>query len=54
MTMCRKIKANVNTAHIPVVLLTAKAQEEDKALGLDVGADAYITKLKTYRIFTVF
>ena len=43
-TMCRKIKANINTAHIPVVLLTAKALDEDKVLGLDVGADAYITK----------
>jgi len=43
-TMCRKIKSNVNTAHIPVVLLTAKTQEEDQVIGLDVGADAYITK----------
>ena len=43
-TMCRKIKANVNTAHIPVILLTAMAQDEDKASGLDVGADVYIIK----------
>ena len=44
MTMCRKIKSNINTTHIPVVLLTAKVRDEDKALGLDTGADAYITK----------
>ena len=43
-SMCRKIKTNVDTSHIPVVLLTAKARDEDKAAGLDVGADAYITK----------
>ena len=42
--MCRKIKSNVDTAHIPVVLLTAKIHDEDKAEGLHVGADAYITK----------
>ena len=42
--LCRKIKSNVDTAHIPVILLTAKFRDEDKASGLDVGADAYITK----------
>jgi YesN/AraC family two-component response regulator len=44
MAMCRKIKANVNTAHIPVILLTARIEDEDKAKGLRVGADAYMTK----------
>ena len=44
MSLCRKIKTNVNTAHIPVILLTAKSQDEDKVAGLNVGADAYITK----------
>ena len=44
MSMCRKIKSNVNTAHIPVILLTAKIQDEDKVEGLNVGADVYMTK----------
>ena len=44
MTLCRKIKQNVNINHIPVILLTAKTREEDTIEGLQHGADAYITK----------
>ncbi|MCD8203160.1 MAG: response regulator [Prevotella sp.] len=44
LTLCRKIKQNVHLNHIPVVLLTAKVSEEDNIEGLDIGADAYITK----------
>ncbi|MDR0833613.1 MAG: response regulator [Candidatus Symbiothrix sp.] len=43
-TLCRKIKSNINIEHIPVVLLTAKSNEEDLSEGLSIGADAYITK----------
>lgn len=43
-TLCAKIKQNVNINHIPVVLLTAKANEEDNLKGLTTGADAYIVK----------
>lgn len=43
-TLCGKIKQNVNINHIPVVLLTAKAREEDNLEGLSIGADAYIVK----------
>lgn len=42
--LCRRIKGNINLAHIPVVLLTAKTLDEDKIKGLDYGADAYMTK----------
>jgi signal transduction histidine kinase/ligand-binding sensor domain-containing protein/DNA-binding response OmpR family regulator len=42
--LCRKIKSNVNINHIPVLLLTAKSKEEDRAEGLDTGADAYLVK----------
>ncbi|MDR3060789.1 MAG: response regulator, partial [Dysgonamonadaceae bacterium] len=42
--MCRKIKTNLNTCHIPVVLLTAKTTEEHTIEGLLTGADDYITK----------
>lgn len=44
LTLCRKIKKNVNINHIPVILLTAKNSEEDNMEGLDIGVDAYITK----------
>ena len=43
-TLCKKIKSNVDVKHIPVILLTAKSTDSDKAEGLDVGADAYVVK----------
>ncbi len=43
-TLCAKLKANVNTNHIPVILLTAMSREEDQLAGLQTGADAYIVK----------
>ena len=43
-TLCTKLKINVNTNHIPVILLTAMSREEDQLAGLQTGADAYIVK----------
>lgn len=43
-TLCSRIKSNVNTNHVPVILLTAKNREEDKLEGLETGADAYVVK----------
>ncbi|MDL2213489.1 response regulator [Bacteroides sp. OttesenSCG-928-D19] len=43
-TLCLKIKQNININHVPVVLLTAKSGEEDNMEGLSTGADAYIIK----------
>lgn len=43
-TLCRKIKQNININHIPVILVTAKSKEEDNLEGLSIGADAYIVK----------
>lgn len=43
-TLSRKVKQNVNVNHIPIILLTAKSQEEDNLKGLETGADAYISK----------
>lgn len=42
--VCRRIKSNNDTRHIPVVMLTAKKSREDMARGEQVGADWYITK----------
>lgn len=42
--MCRNIRADFLTSHIPVIILTAKVTEEDKIKGVEAGADAYITK----------
>jgi signal transduction histidine kinase/ligand-binding sensor domain-containing protein len=41
---CKQIKNNIETSHIPVILLTAKDTMQDKALGYEIGADSYITK----------
>jgi signal transduction histidine kinase/DNA-binding response OmpR family regulator len=42
--MCKKIKSNNLTAHIPVILLTARNTSEDKLLGIRKGADGYLFK----------
>ena len=41
---CETIKTNAKTSHIPVILLTAKAGEENKLAGLETGADDYLIK----------
>ena len=42
--LCRRLKAGVETAHIPVVMLTAKTAVESQVEGLQTGADDYVTK----------
>lgn len=42
--LCREIKNNPDTSHLPVILLTAKINIESQVKGLDCGADSYITK----------
>lgn len=42
--LCKRIKQNIHTCHIPVVLLTAKAGGPSQIKGLDAGADDYIAK----------
>ncbi|MEN6639101.1 MAG: response regulator [Smithella sp.] len=42
--VCKKIRANPETSSLPVIMLTAKADEVDKIIGLELGADDYMTK----------
>jgi signal transduction histidine kinase/CheY-like chemotaxis protein/AraC-like DNA-binding protein len=42
--LCKKIKTEVNTSHIPVILLTARTSIENRIEGLETGADSYIPK----------
>ena len=44
LTLCRDIKSDPKTSHIPVILLTAKADEVDRVIGFELGADDYVTK----------
>ncbi len=44
MELCRMLRARPETATLPIVMLTAKAAEVDRILGLEIGADDYVTK----------
>ena len=42
--VCKQLKSDPKTQHIPVVMLTAKSEESDVVAGLELGADDYVTK----------
>ena len=42
--LCRAIRADANSAAIPIIMLTARGEESDRIVGLELGADDYITK----------
>ncbi|MFA5410809.1 MAG: response regulator transcription factor [Candidatus Omnitrophota bacterium] len=42
--VCKTLKKENKTSNIPIIMLTAKAQEADKVVGLELGADDYVTK----------
>lgn len=50
--LCRQLKNDVATSHIPIILLTARAAEENIIQGLETGADDYITKPFNTRILS--
>ena len=44
LSICREIRANAAVQDLPIIMLTARAQEHDRVLGLDLGADDYVVK----------
>jgi DNA-binding response OmpR family regulator len=42
--ICRIVRQRPETAHVPIIMLTAKTSENDRVAGLDLGADDYVTK----------
>lgn len=42
--ICRRLKARETTAHIPIIMLTARGDESDRVRGLNTGADDYVVK----------
>ena len=43
-TICRELRRNSATASLPILMLTARASEQDRIMGLELGADDYLTK----------
>lgn len=50
--LCGELKANLNTCHIPIILLSSKTALEDQIDGISCGADIYITKPFSVRFLT--
>ena len=42
--VCRRLRRDKETAHVPIIMLTARETEDDRVRGLDTGADDYLTK----------
>src|SRR5207245_3028236 len=42
--ICRVLRANETTAAVPIIMLTARAEESDRIVGLELGADDYLSK----------
>ena len=42
--VCRAVRANASTAAMPIIMLTARAEESDRIVGLELGADDYVAK----------
>ena len=50
--VCKSLKGGAATSNIPIIMLTAKGEEADKVIGLELGADDYLTKPFSMRELT--
>jgi len=50
--VCRRLRRDAAAAHVPVIMLTAKSEETDMVVGLELGADDYVTKPFSPRVLT--
>ena len=50
LTICKRLRSEEKTSNIPIIMLTAKSEESDIVLGLELGANDYITKLFSNKI----
>ncbi len=50
--ICKTIKTDITTSHIPIILLTARASDEDIVAGYEYGADGYVTKPFSIKVLT--
>jgi len=44
LSVCRRLRENNDTRHLPIIMLTARGEESDVVVGLELGADDYVTK----------
>jgi len=51
--LCKTLKTDERTSHIPIILLTAKAGDGNKMIGIETGADDYITKPFNYQLLVL-
>ena len=49
--VCRQLKNDANINHIPIIMVTAKGEESDIVIGLELGADDYVTKPFSIKVF---
>src|SRR3546814_7500536 len=48
--VCRRLRRNPKSANVPIIMLTARGEEEDRIRGLETGADDYVTDRKSTRL----
>ncbi|MBQ9502926.1 MAG: response regulator [Lentisphaeria bacterium] len=52
LSLCRRLKTSPDTRHIPIIMLTAKSDESDIVVGLEMGANDYVTKPFSRKVLT--
>jgi two-component system phosphate regulon response regulator PhoB len=50
--VCKAIRSNPRTAHVPIIMVTARSEESDLVVGLELGADDYVTKPFSPKVLT--